>query len=58
MVSSLNNELKSNQYNKLVEAMNYSKEASGQAQRKEHWISSADQAWKVFENLIKNDIED
>jgi len=57
-IYSLNGEIRANQYNKLVETMNYSKQASAQSQDKEHWISIAKQSWTFFESLIKNDIED
>ncbi len=41
-------------YNKLKEAINYAKQASGQASEKEHWVSSAQQSWFVFESEVSD----
>jgi len=42
---------------KLGQAINSAKEASGQVQNKDHWISNAKQYWSVFESGIKEELE-
>lgn len=52
MVSGLRGDLDGYSFGKLSEVIGHAKEASGQVENKEHWISNVEQSWYVFENCV------